>query len=426
MVDELREHIGQRLGRVKRFRQKVQFVPLNVSDPVWVDDESFDLDYHVRKMPTNGSVDYAEFQEIVGKAMSKRLDHSKPLWAIDIVEPLADGSVGLIVKIHHSIADGLTALEYCSQLLWDSEPILKPEDSEKWSPESPPSDLELVASGLKLRIEGLAKSAVGLVEVAVSPHRWLNAAKQIEQLPGLVSREFLARGTSTPLAQPISIDRAVAFTSSPLADYKRIRSGFESKITVNDVLLAIIAGGLRKWLTQRGEVDENIRVKVPVSLHHRDEEPDEHGNHDSFMFIDLHLDEPDPARRLQIINKETKSKKLHHDAEEIEVIYSKLHNASKYLDRLASKWLSSPRLFSLNVSNVPGPRDPIFVMGNPVKGLYSIAEIGERHALRIAVVSLAGTMAIGICTDPNVIDDVRGISDAIEESFDELLALAPK
>ena len=423
-LDKLREHVGQRLGRVKRFRQKVRFVPLNVSDPVWVDDESFDIEYHVRKIPTTDPVDYAEFHEIVGQVMSKRLDHSKPLWAIDIVEPLADGGVGLIVKIHHSVADGLTALEYCSQLLWDSEPILQPEDSERWRPEPPPSDLELVAAGLKLRIEGLVKSTIGLVEVAASPHRWLDAARQIEQLPGLVSREFLAGSASTPLAQPISIDRSVASISSQLADYKRIEKGFETKVTVNDVLLAVVAGGLGKWLAEKGEVDKDVRVQVPVSLHHRDEEPDQHGNHDSFMFIDLYLDEPDPVRRLQDINRETKSKKLHHDAEGIDVIYNKLHNASRYLDRLTSKWLSSPRLFSLNVSNVPGPRDPIFVIGAPVKELYSIAEIAEQHALRISAISLAGTMTIGLCTDPNVIDDIRGISNAIEESFEELLALA--
>jgi diacylglycerol O-acyltransferase / wax synthase len=158
-------------------------------------------------------------------------------------------------------------------------------------------------------------------------------------------------------------------------------------------------------------------------MHHRDERPDALGNRDSFLFVDLPIHEPDPARRLELINAETTIRKAAHDAE---ALYSFFHALSRLgpLGRDAVRAASGPREFSLSASNVPGPRDPIYVRGSRVAALYSVAEPADRHALRLSAVSCAGTMHFGLCTDPDALDGLSEMADGMDEAIEELRALS--
>ena len=165
-----------------------------------------------------------------------------------------------------------------------------------------------------------------------------------------------------------------------------------------------------------------MRVQIPVSMHHRGEDPDELGNRDSFLFCDLPVAEPDPRKRLAAINAETLSRKQHHDADEL---YSFFHSLSHVqpLYRVASELASGPREFALSVSNVPGPREPVHVLTGRVAELYSVAEPADRHALRASAVSLAGRMGFGFCTDPGAVPGVAELAAGLDASLQELRAL---
>jgi diacylglycerol O-acyltransferase len=192
------------------------------------------------------------------------------------------------------------------------------------------------------------------------------------------------------------------------------------KVTVNDVVLAAVAGGLRRWLRGTGGAAAPMRAQVPVSMHGRSETPDKLGNTDSFLFVDLPVAEADPMRRLELINAETVERKQRHDADALYRFFHGLSHLSP-LYREAMRVAAGPREFSLAISNVPGPREPVYVLGGRVAELSSIAEPADRHALRVSAVSLAGEMRIALCTDPDALPGLQRLARGIERSVEELL-----
>jgi WS/DGAT C-terminal domain len=191
---------------------------------------------------------------------------------------------------------------------------------------------------------------------------------------------------------------------------------------VNDVVLAAVAGALRGWLGELGAPVRRLRVKVPVSLHQPGE--GDVGNRDSFMVVDLPLEHADPLERLLAVARETREYKLRHAAQTLDTFFGDLAHLSRSLERYAEHWAMSPRVFTLNVSNVPGPRGPQRVLGAPLLELHSLAEIAHRHALRVAVVSAAGRVSFGLCADPDAVDRLDAIALGIEREVEALRATA--
>jgi hypothetical protein len=171
--------------------------------------------------------------------------------------------------------------------------------------------------------------------------------------------------------------------------------------TLNDALLAAVAGGLRRWLEAHHDHCSSVRVKVPVSLH---APGDDAGNRDSFFCVEVPVHEPDPVVRLRAIQAQTAARKRAHDAEAVDEMLSALRRASPRLARFADRAMGHPREFALNLSNVPGPRQVPAVLGAPVRSLHTLAEVGERHALRIAAISLGDVLSAGFCADPTLVD----------------------
>jgi hypothetical protein len=198
-----------------------------------------------------------------------------------------------------------------------------------------------------------------------------------------------------------------------VAECKRAAKAIDEAITINDVVLSLVAGGVRAWLSHRHETTGGIRAKVPVSLH-RPDEGDGVANRDSYFFVDLPVAEPDPVKRLEAINRETHERKLDHDAET-------LYRLGGH--PLVAHWAMRPHVFTFNVSNVRGPARDIYLLGARVREMYSLAEIAPRHALRVAVMSVAGTLFFGLCADRDVVHDLDVIADGIRRSLDELLAV---
>jgi diacylglycerol O-acyltransferase len=419
-LELVRRRVQSRLARLRRGRQRLAPTPLGLATPAWIDDVSFDIRRHVR-LASEPVHDAADVVALAGKVMAERLDHSRPLWCVDYAGPLDDGRIALIIRIHHCMADGVTALRFLKGLLWDDD-VDDPGEPSSWDPAPEPGAPRLLVSGLGSRARDLGGAISGGARTLASPRRWRESGRELAALPGTLRRELWPLGADTAFDRRIGGDRELAFTSCSLADLKRIEHAAGEHVTINDVVLAMVAGAIRRWLSTHHEHMDTMRVQIPVSMHHRDEDGDALGNRDSFLFCDLPISEADPRARLAAINAETINRKEHHDPDEL---YSFFHSLShvRPLYRVASGFAAGPREFALSVSNVPGPREPISLLGGNVAELYSAAEPADRHALRASAISLAGRMGLGFCTDPGAVPGVADLADGLDESLEELLEL---
>ena len=384
-AETFREGIAERIDAVPRLRQVVAMP--EAGNPRWEEASAFDLADHVVK--TSGEpVSDEELRAAVGELMGQRLDHERPLWQLDLV-PVDDGRVAMVSRFHHCMADGVSAMRMMASVFWD--PAQRAAQGAKES--GPPKRSAPAHSGLR------------------------TAAR----VPATLGRE-LRPGADSPLDQHIGSAREVAWTDTSLEELKGIEHAAGEGVTVNDVVLATVAGGLRSWLRATDASPKNLRAQIPVSLHSRDETATDVGNRDSFLFVDLPIAEEDPAERLRLINAETSERKLDHDAE---TLYAFFHSLSHFgpLYRGVTRLASGPREFALSVSNVPGPRDPVTVLGHNVGAFASFAEPADRHALRVAVVSLGGRVAFGLCSDPDAVPALDSLATALEDSLAELKAL---
>jgi hypothetical protein len=350
--------------------------------PVWEVADAVDFDAHVVDHTEAVVLDRSRLEAAVAQLFTTPLDRSRPLWQIDVLGPLNDGSSALVWRIHHALADGTATMRYASAVLWDEI--------------HPPT-------------VGASRA-----RAAVAP------TSGLRHVAGFVAREFGHSLHHSVFDGVIGSQRSVAWCSVPLADLRRT-SALVEQATVNDAVLASVAGGLRRWIEAHLGRLGPVRVKVPVSLHH---EGDGIGNRDSFFCVTLPVDEADPIRRLARIRKETVLRKREHDAQAMDGLLVALARASPRLRAWCERIQAGPRAFALNVSNVPGPRTPVEVTGHAVRALYDIADIRERHALRVAVVSLADMLSFGLCADPAIVDDVALLASGIEAEARELAALA--
>jgi WS/DGAT/MGAT family acyltransferase len=300
------------------------------------------------------------------------------------------------------MADGTGALRIASTVLWDSG--VNPADG------SPSAS----------RAGGDVHPAP-LVRALARRRRWQELLRETRSLPTAVERELSPRATPSPFARPVGTRRAVAFAAVPLAEARTIKGSLGPGITVNDVVLAVTASGLRHWLNQHGKDLSGLRVKVPVSLHGHDEPTVSVGNRDSFFFVDLPLKELDPVRRLMDISRQSARRKRLGDAQALDLFFRDVAHVSERLGRTAARWSMSPRVFTLNVSNVSGPAGPLDVCGRRVRAVHSVVEVADWHAIRVSALSACGLLTFGICTDAEVAADVEVIAEGIRTGFADLL-----
>lgn len=419
-LDSLRERVRAGVAGEPRCAQRLVPTPLGLAPPAWVDDPDFDVSAHVRRLPTEGTIGREELLGIVARAMAERLDRNRPLWSITLVEGLEEDQVAYLVKIHHCMADGSGALKLASALLWDSTPSHRPLVGGTAGAPAP-GRAALLASGLRERLRTSGVTGRDVVEAVATPSRWRAGATSLALAPGTIARELRSVSEHSPLDAPIGRSRAVAFVTCRLDDLKRAAHAVEGA-KVNDAILAAVAGGLRGWLLRRGEQLPHMRVKVPVSMHSADEGPAALGNRDSFFFVDLPLAETDARRRLETVRRETAECKRHHDADTLYTMFNDLSHVSRRAYRRANAIAGRPGVFSLCVSNVPGPAERVHALGQPVEQMHTLAEIGDRHGLRISALSHAGQVSIGLCADAGAVGQLDVLAASFEESLSELCA----
>lgn len=387
-IDALRAHILARLPAQPRALQRVEID--RTGGARWVVDPAFDICAHVDRYDGT-SVDGDPRLALWAAAstlMEQRLDHGRPLWRLDVVGPFTDGRQAIVARLHHAMVDGISGVRFLASILWTSEPEVR-----------------------------LAPAAAPKPAAQVGGH-------ELRRLPGTLRRELVGRASRTPLAQHIGSARSVAFSFLPLAELHRIGSERPARATVNDVLLAITAAALGGWTPLERLHAARLRAQIPVSLHARDGSQ-QLGNHDSFLNVDLPMDEPDPLVRVDRVRAETAQRKTLGDADEL---YDFFHAISRFRPAatIVQRMAFGPSRASVAISNVPGPSVPVTVMGRKVEHLGSTAEPADRHALRISAVSYAGTMAVGLCTDPQVLPDVAMLAESFDRSYTALSAASPR
>lgn len=398
-VDQLRNQVAERIGAFPRLSQRVEEPRLWLGRPAWVQAPDLDLGWHIAEPDRADPLSDEELRRAVGDLLSERLDHTRPLWRFDAL-PLTGDRTALVARIHHAMADGVSAIRLAAGLLWDPD---------TGSPSAPPT-----ARSPASRTGSSARAAsAGRADASEA-----REARILIRLPGALWRE-LRPGVDSDLDRHIGPAREVAWTSFPLERVKRIGRGVSNGATVNDVVLAVVAGGLRRWLRSGDGSPHDLRVQCPVSLHAREEAGGKLGNRDSFMNVDLPIAEEDPIARLRLINSETSQRKFDHDAD---ALYAFFHALSRFrpLYRGVTRLTSGPRQFALSVSNVPGPRQRPLMLGHAVEQFCSLAEPADRHALRVSIVSFGGELAFGLCSDPEAISDLDGLRGSLAESIAEL------
>ena len=407
-IEDLRERVAARIDAVPELAWRLGDAD---GEPAWVAFEGFDPSRRVVPLSDGAPLSGAEVPAAVARLFERRLDRDRPLWQMHLGE-LVDGGAVLIWRIHHALADGTAAMRFARELLWDAPPPGEVDLAHAQRRKGRSGDSQARSTG--------PESRPGSAPTAPSPATHPDDERRRRHLAAFVEREFGSSLRRSPFDGTIGTTRRIAFASvelAPLHDAAKELAG----ATLNDAVLSIVAGALRRWLEAHHGSLHGVRVRVPVSLHH---EGDAAANLDSFFSLHLPLTVDDPVARLREVNAATRARKSAHDAEELQAFLAGLGAASPRMRALCDRVEASPRSFALSVSNVPGPRQAVSVLGSPVEAVHSIAEIGARHALRVAVVSLAGTLHFGLCADPALVDGLDEMASGIEAEAELLVAAA--
>ena len=419
---ELLAHIEGRLALIPRFRQKLAFPPLGSGRPLWVDDPSFNLRYHVRRtaLPSPGNEE--QLHRLVSRVFSQRLDRSKPLWELWVVEGLHGGEFALLAKTHHAMVDGVGGIDLMTALL-DLEPQPREVPDDHWEPARSPGAIDLLTHGAADAVRGAAELTSHLVQSGLNPRGTVESLLGRAGGLGVVARQFVFGAPSTPLNRPIGPHRAYATVEHPLDDYKQIRRALGG--TLNDVVLAVVSGGLRRFLaTHDVDVDRlRLRAMVPMSIR-GESGRGALGNQILVMVAPLPVDLPDPVARLDATRAEMESIKSSPQAIGAKTLIQMENFAPPTVLAQASRLGFSSRLYNLLVTNVPGPQLPVYFLGHEMQHVYPVAFLAPSHTLAIAILSYNGTVSIGLLGDADALSDVDQLAKELDVSLQELLAAA--
>jgi diacylglycerol O-acyltransferase / wax synthase len=413
-----------KLDAVPRYRQRVRFPALGIGRPVWVDDPHFNIAYHLRHTALPDPGGDHELRALTGRVMSQALDRSKPLWEMWMVEGLEGGRWALMNKVHHCMVDGVSATDLLSVML-DAEPVeIDPtaDEPSRWSAAPEPSGAQIFTHSLvdSLRPGEVVSGAVGAVR---APREAIAQAGRIGG--ALVANLGALRPVRSSLTGPVGPHRRWSWADADLAEVKAIRKGLGG--TINDVVLAAIAGGFRELLLSRGEeVDgRGVRTMVPVSVRASDQRG-EMNNRVSAVFADLPVGIADPAARLAAVTDQMSGLKGGSNAVAGEVLTSLSGFAPSMLLALGMRAVArgSTATFETATTNVPGPQIPLYAAGREMVASYPYVPIGAGVRVVVAIFSYNGALTFGVTGDYDAVPDIEVLSNGIETSMAELLATA--
>ena len=410
---ELQAHVERRLHQVPRLRQRVMEVPYNQARPVWVDDEHFDIDYHVRLTSLPRPGDDEQLAALMGRLQSHALDRARPLWEMWFVDGLADDHVGMILKIHHALGDGIANVDLALALI-DLEPDAPADEpASEWTPRPAPLPNDLLTEALRNQMAQPGRFARSMLDTMRDPRPAIDAVTNV----GRTVANFLAKPPPAPWNVPVSAHRRWVTASVPLKGVRTVRK--RHAVSINDVVLAACSGALRTFLLDHGDTHIEHRVikaMVPVSLRGKDQHGETLGNLVSLIIVELPVDEPDPIVRLErihAITSELKGSGLIDGAHRI----LDLADAITPLAGLLTRYVSRTIPMNLVITNIPGPPVPLYLCGARVLRVFPYVEVIDNEGLTIAVVSYDDQLHFGITSDRDVMPDLGAVAASIEHEF---------
>jgi diacylglycerol O-acyltransferase / wax synthase len=413
--EAVRERLSARLHLIPRYRQKLVEAPLGIAGPVWADDEDFDLDWHLdhATLPSPDAL-----PDYVGREMSRKLDRARPLWELHIVDGLADGRVALMPKMHHALVDGVAAIDVSTVILDPTpEPLDIPPPDEPWSPRpyDPGAHIARLAATPFVRAQQLAMDTA-LRALETSPRSAADDLRKATDLLVELARQR-PQAPMTPLNEPLGPNRRYASARADLGAIKA--AGKAMGGTVNDVLLAAVAGMLARYL----RATESAPVAlVPVSVR-REQERGEMGNRISMVFVDLPTDVDDPAERVRRVNAETRALKGSAAVRAGGLIAGATGWVPPAVSSLLVRAMGGVRAHNIVVSNVPGPQQPFYLNGSRLLQASPAVPLNPANQrLTVGILSYDGGVSFGLLADRDLAPPVGEAAEALDGSLAELLA----
>lgn len=427
--DTMLSLIERRLALVPRYRQRVQQIPGKLARPVWIDDQDFDITYHLRRsaLPKPGNDE--QLHDLVARLMSRKLDPARPLWEIYLVEGLSKNRVAVVTKTHQAMVDGIAAIDI-AQVLFDVERGDTTGDADDlWMPRPAPSGAGLVVEAVADAVQRPGEIVENVR--AAAGDATATVQKVARTFGGVVSalRTAATPAPSGPLNLPTSTQRRFAVARAKLDDLRSVR--WEHGSTINDVVLAVLAGALRSWLLSRGEVvtgSTTLRAIVPMSVRSAEYELEREddatvGGNISAQLVDLPVGEANPVVRLHHI---THAMRAHSDSDQ-SVAAGALVKASGFapptLHALGARVANqlSDRLFNVLVTNVPGPQVPLYAAEAKMVEMFPVVPLAKNQSLSVGVTSYNGGVFFGLNGDRDAMPDVDVLAAMIGEALDEMI-----
>jgi diacylglycerol O-acyltransferase len=413
--------VQDRISFVPRYRQRIQYVPGRIANPVWVDDDNFDIGYHVRRsaLPRPGTLD--QLRELVARIVSRPLDRSRPLWETYLVEGLVDGQVAILSKSHQVLVDGIDTVDL-GQVMLDTTPDTKELGSDSWRARSRPSPFGLMARAVQDSVSSATTLSDTLRTTAGAALRGASATARSasDAVDALTNRSATAE---SPIIGPLSQQRRIVVVHTELADYRLVRDAHGG--TVNDVVLATITGALRAWLMSRGESMRGVRqvrTLAPISVIDDELEATSLGSQLAAHFVDLPVSESSPVVRLHQVSYSFQAHKETGRA----VAASRLAGMSGFapatFHAIGSRMAAAERRsYQLCVTNVPGPQAPLYAGGARMLATYPVPPLLEGHPLAIGVTSYDGRVYYGLTADRDLLPDADLLGTCVRDALDELV-----
>ncbi len=420
------DHVRGRLHLVPRYRQKLATPPLQTGRPLWVDDPSFNLEYHVRHaaLPSPGTEE--QLFLLAARIASQQLDRSKPLWESWLVEGVEGDRFALLFKTHHSLVDGVSGVDLATVLLDLEQEPTPPSNStelEPWQPKAEPTPAELILAGARGAVLTTAELIAKALAAATRPATSVALLRDATEGIGEIIWAGLNPAPETPLNVEIGPHRRFSVVRQELRDYKEVKDALGG--TVNDVVLTVVSGALANWLHGRGIRTEGLEMRalVPVSVRTQDQRHTL-GNQLTAMRGPLPVYISDPVARLRFIRQAMDGLKESKQAVGAATLARVNNLAPPTVLAQASRLNFSTRLFNLLVTNIPGPQFPLYVLGRKLVDLFPIAFLPSNHALAIAIMSYDGGLDYGLLGDFDALPDIDVIADGIDATLAELLQAA--
>jgi WS/DGAT/MGAT family acyltransferase len=425
-IARIRRLVAAGLEMVPRYRQRLEWIPVE-HHPVWVDAEHFDLERHVRHtaLPHPGTEE--QLREFAGHVLSRRLDRGQPLWEVWVVEGLEGDRFALVTKVHHCMIDGIAGVDLLKVLL---APFPDTDDSVPAVYEPRPAP-----SGAELLLDEAARRMRGALVACRSVARFLEESRELsdevrhrlDAMTHSLRSGWFSNVTATPINGEIGPNRRLAWAETELDPIKRVKDVLGG--TVNDVIIAVVAGALRRFLVEdRAFAPDGaeIRAMVPVSTS-RDRQLGELGNQITMWLVGLPLDEPDPLRRLAaVVDSTTYLKETDQALGAAALADSMAWTPGTLLSVAARVAASTLRPFNLTITNVPGPQVPLYMLGAKMLANYPMVPLWASHGVGFALFSYDGRVGWGIAADADLVPDVGRLAGYVASELDVLRAAADR